>query len=56
MWKFLIWRSDTIHQMEVIKIIREADVGESFPIPSVYEERTAARAIVFDTEGKIALS
>lgn len=41
--------------MEVIKIIRDADVGEDAPAPALYRERTAARAIVFDTEGNIAL-
>jgi len=41
--------------MEVIKIIREADIGESSPIPPIYKERVAARAVVFDTEGKVAL-
>ncbi len=41
--------------MEVIKIIRETDVGESFPAPSGYEERMAARAVVFDADGNVTL-
>jgi len=41
--------------MEVIKVIRDADVGESFPIPSDYTKRVTVRAVVFDSQGKIAL-
>ena len=41
--------------MEIIKIIRDADIGASFPAPATYRERRASRAIVFDQDGKIAL-
>ena len=41
--------------MELVLTIRDADIGELFPPPTEYKERTAARAIVLDTEGKIAL-
>ena len=41
--------------MEVIKIIREADIGEDFPSPLSYTKRITARAIVFDTDGNMAL-
>ncbi len=41
--------------MEVIKIIRDADVGANFPTPFIYRKREASRAIVFDKESKVAL-
>ena len=41
--------------MEVLKIIRDADIGSDFPAPASYRERRASRAIVFDRDGKIAL-
>lgn len=41
--------------MEIIRTIREEDVGTDFPTPSLYKERVAARAIVFDRDGNIAL-
>ncbi|MFI5260429.1 MAG: NUDIX hydrolase [Candidatus Paceibacteria bacterium] len=41
--------------MQVLKILREEDVGESFPTPHSYIERTTARAVVFDTDDNIAL-
>ena len=41
--------------MEVIKIIRDADIGSDLPAPSEYRERRASRAIVFDNDGKVAL-
>ena len=41
--------------MEVLKIIRDADIGVAGPIPAAYRERIAARAVVFDANGEIAL-
>lgn len=41
--------------MKTIKTIRDADLGQSASAPRVYTERRAARAIVFDSEKKIAL-
>lgn len=41
--------------MKLIKIIRDADIGANFPAPSVYKERKASRAIVFDQDDNIAL-
>jgi len=33
----------------------DADVGSTIPAPGKYSERKAARAVVFDLEGKVAL-
>ena len=41
--------------MEIIKTIRDTDIGSNNPDPERYEQRRAARALVFDTENKIAL-
>lgn len=41
--------------MNVIKIIRDNDIGSNIPNPDKYEERRAARALVFDKDGKVAL-
>ena len=41
--------------MRTILTIRDKDLGFDIPDPLVYEERGAARAIVFDKERKIAL-
>jgi 8-oxo-dGTP diphosphatase len=41
--------------MEIIQVIRDADISENFPLPAEYRERVSARAIVFDTEGNMAL-
>ncbi len=40
--------------MKTIKVICDADIGSDLPAPDVYWERTSARAIVFNLEGKIA--
>ncbi len=47
--------SGTIVGVGVLKIIRDADVGEHIPAPAVYRERTSARAIIFNDKGSIAL-
>jgi ADP-ribose pyrophosphatase YjhB (NUDIX family) len=41
--------------MNTLKIIRDADIGSDTPDPEKYEERKAVRALVFDTDGKVAL-
>ncbi len=41
--------------MKTIKTIRDTDVGSDTSNPEKYEERRAARAIVFDKENKVAL-
>src|SRR5450830_1921296 len=41
--------------MKIIKIIWDTDIGANFPVPSVYRERRASRAVVFDRDGNIAL-
>ncbi len=41
--------------MKIIKIIRDSDIGSSVPEPTEYKPRKAARAIVRDREGRIAL-
>ena len=41
--------------MNPIQIIRDADIGSDIPAPSVYKERTSARAIVFNADGKVAI-
>jgi len=38
-----------------IKVIRDADIGLSFPAPSAYRKRTSTRAIVFNDEVKVAI-
>jgi len=41
--------------MNTLKIIKDADFGLNNPPPTVYRERKASRAIVFDKDKKIAL-
>lgn len=41
--------------MNPLQIIRDADIGSDISAPDVYRERTSARAIVFNENGKIAL-
>jgi 8-oxo-dGTP diphosphatase len=41
--------------MQLIKTISDSDFGLTTPFPIEYKDRTAARAVVFDHEGKIAL-
>jgi 8-oxo-dGTP diphosphatase len=41
--------------MEILRTIKDADIGSAYAVPMNYLERKAARAVVFDTEGKIAL-
>jgi len=41
--------------MKNLKIIKDVDIGSTFSEPEKYKERKAARAIVFDSEGKVAL-
>ena len=41
--------------MKIIETIRDKDVGLDFQNPSLYREREAARAIVFDKDKNIAL-
>lgn len=41
--------------MEIIKLIKDSDIGSDFPAPEEYVERKASRAIVFDKENKVAL-
>ncbi|MGB7957828.1 MAG: NUDIX domain-containing protein [Minisyncoccia bacterium] len=41
--------------MKTILTIRDKDFGLDFPDPPVYQERGAARAVVFDGDRKIAL-
>jgi 8-oxo-dGTP diphosphatase len=41
--------------MKLLKTIRDKDFGFDTPAPTVYRERTAARAIVFDKDNNIAL-
>ncbi|MBI2409691.1 NUDIX domain-containing protein [Candidatus Kaiserbacteria bacterium] len=41
--------------MNVLKTIRDTDVGSTAPAPEKYVERRAARAVVLDPEGKVAL-
>lgn len=43
------------HFMTHLLTIRDSDFGFDTPTPTEYRERQAARAIVFDTDGKIAL-
>lgn len=41
--------------MEVIKTIRDVDIGSSEKTPIKYGERCASRAVVFDANGNVAL-
>lgn len=41
--------------MKILKTIKDADFGLDTPAPAVYNERKAARAIVFDADKKVAL-
>lgn len=44
-----------LRNMVTLKVIRDTDIGSNTPDPEHYEERRAARAIVFDGERKVAL-
>ena len=39
--------------MQILKTIREEDLGFDLPIPEVFKERTAARVVCFDKDGKV---
>jgi len=39
----------------IFKTIQDSDIGSTDPVPEKYVERKAARAIVFDGDGKVAL-
>jgi 8-oxo-dGTP diphosphatase len=41
--------------MNLLLIIKDKDLGFDYPSPELYEEREAARAIVFDKEDRITL-
>ena len=41
--------------MQLLKTIIDSDFGQNIPAPTEYRLRTAARAVVFDNDGKIAL-
>ncbi len=41
--------------MKLLKTIRDKDLGLDFAEPSVYRERKASRALVFDKDNNIAL-
>jgi ADP-ribose pyrophosphatase YjhB (NUDIX family) len=41
--------------MNVIKTIRDSDIGSTVPAPIKYVERKTSRAVVFDKENKVAL-
>lgn len=41
--------------MDIIKIIKDEDIGSDTPAPSKYIERKAGRAIVFDNDNMVAL-
>lgn len=41
--------------MKTLEVIRDDDFGFDVPAPAAYHERVSARAIVSDTDGKIAL-
>ena len=41
--------------MNIIKTIRDTDIGSDFPTPNMFRERRAARALVFDGDKKVAL-
>lgn len=41
--------------MKTLKVIRDSDIGSDEAAPQEYKERKAARAVVFDEEGKVAI-
>lgn len=41
--------------MNILKTIRDADVGSTTPPPDEFRDREAGRAVVFDKDGKVAL-
>jgi ADP-ribose pyrophosphatase YjhB (NUDIX family) len=41
--------------MKNLRVIRDSDIGSNSPEAKLYRERRAARALVFDREGNIAL-
>ena len=41
--------------MDILKTIKDEDIGSNTQAPEVYKERKASRAIVFDTDKNVAL-
>jgi 8-oxo-dGTP diphosphatase len=41
--------------MILLKTIRDTDIGADFPAPPEYRERQAARAVLFEKEGRVAI-
>lgn len=41
--------------MNTLLVLRDHDTGSTEPAPDTYAERTAARAVVRDAEGKVGL-
>lgn len=41
--------------MNILKTIRDIDIGSDIPIPEKFIERKASRAVVFDKENNVAL-
>ncbi len=41
--------------MKTLAVLRDLDTGSDVPDPAVYEERTAARAVVFDADQNVGL-
>ena len=41
--------------VKTLLVLRDPDIGSNVPDPTSYEERTAARAVVFDNEGNVGL-
>ncbi len=41
--------------MKTIKVIHDTDIGSNTPAPEKYEERCAARALVFNRERRVGL-
>lgn len=41
--------------MNPLQIIKDADIGSEIPAPNAYRERTSARAILFNADGKVAI-
>lgn len=41
--------------MEILRTITDADLGLDTPAPEKYEERASARAIIFDTDNRVAI-
>jgi ADP-ribose pyrophosphatase YjhB (NUDIX family) len=41
--------------MKTLAVLRDLDIASDIPAPEHYEERTAARAVVYDAEGNVGL-